>query len=169
MNSPPDIPGSGEGPSPSTGTSRSLLERVQADDAAAWDRLVSLYAPLVHQWCRGAGLREQDIADVFQEVFQAVAAHVATFRRRRQGDPCRGWLGTTRRNRVYAYFRRRGREPGGVGGSDAQARLAQLPAPQPRDEGSGSAEEGESALFRRALDLIRGEFAERTWQAFWRT
>ena len=169
MNSSPDIPGSGEGLSPSTGTSRSLLERVQADEAAAWDRLVTLYAPLVFQWCRGWGLREQDIADVFQEVFQAVAAHVANFRRERQGDTFRGWLRTITRNKVYDHFRRQGREPAGVGGSDAQARLAQLPAPQPRDEGSSSAEEGEPGLFRRALDLIRGEFAERTWQAFWRT
>src|SRR5581483_11486997 len=39
-------------PESSSATSRSLLERVQADDAAAWDRLVSLYAPLVFQWCR---------------------------------------------------------------------------------------------------------------------
>jgi RNA polymerase sigma-70 factor (ECF subfamily) len=26
-----------------------------------------------------------------------------------------------------------------------------------------------SGLYRRALDLIRGEFEERTWQAFWLT
>jgi RNA polymerase sigma-70 factor (ECF subfamily) len=30
-------------------------------------------------------------------------------------------------------------------------------------------DEGERALFARALDLIRGEFEERTWSAFWRT
>src|SRR5204862_6950137 len=42
-----DEPKSGEeGPPPSTATSRSLLERVKADDAVAWDRLVGLYAPL---------------------------------------------------------------------------------------------------------------------------
>src|SRR5262249_34024756 len=104
MNSPPDIPGSGERPSPSTGTSRSLLERLQADGAAAWDRLVTLYAPLVLHWCRGGGLREQDVADVFQEVFQAVAAHVANFRRERQGDTFRGWLRTITRNKVYDHF-----------------------------------------------------------------
>src|SRR5262249_56758664 len=53
MSHTPDIPESGEGASPSTATSRSLLERVRADEAAAWDRLVRLYAPLVFQWCRG--------------------------------------------------------------------------------------------------------------------
>ena len=30
-------------------------------------------------------------------------------------------------------------------------------------------DEGERDLFARALDLIRGEFEERTWAAFWRT
>ena len=41
---------SGERPESSTATSRSLLERIKADDAAAWDRLVGLYAPLLGWW-----------------------------------------------------------------------------------------------------------------------
>src|SRR5262249_61127710 len=42
----------GSAPQPSTSTSRSLLERVRADDPAAWERLVGLYSPLVYHWCR---------------------------------------------------------------------------------------------------------------------
>ena len=49
----------------------------KADDPAAWDRLVDLYAPLVYRWCRRWDLPEQEIADVFQDVFQAVATHIA--------------------------------------------------------------------------------------------
>jgi len=30
-------------------------------------------------------------------------------------------------------------------------------------------EEAERGLLRRALEMIRDEFEERTWQAFWRT
>jgi RNA polymerase sigma-70 factor (ECF subfamily) len=30
-------------------------------------------------------------------------------------------------------------------------------------------EEGERLLFARAFELLRGEFEERTWAAFWRT
>ena len=88
-----DQPTSGEdGPQSSTATSPSLLRRVKKDDAAAWDRLVGLYAPLVYHWCRGADLPEQEIADVFQDVFQAVATHIADFRRDGANDTFRGWL-----------------------------------------------------------------------------
>jgi RNA polymerase sigma-70 factor (ECF subfamily) len=169
MSHSPDNHGSGDPPQASTATSRSLLQRVRADDPAAWDRLVTLYAPLVLRWCRGWGLREQDAADVFQEVFQAVAAHIAAFRKERAGDTFRGWLRTITHNKVRDHFRRRGREPEAVGGTDAQVRLAQLPAPADGEEGSATAEDGERGLVCRALELIRGEFAERTWLAFWRT
>ncbi|HEY7427534.1 MAG TPA: sigma-70 family RNA polymerase sigma factor [Gemmataceae bacterium] len=164
-----DNSGNGVGSSPSTATSRSLLERVKADEPQAWDRLVRLYAPLVFQWCRGWDLREQDAADVFQEVFQAVATHIGTFRKEREGDTFRGWLRTITRNKVHDHFRRLGREPEGVGGTDAQARLAQLPAPSPREDSNLSEQRAERGLITHVLDLIRPEFAERTWQAFWRT
>jgi len=168
MNALRDNPGSGEGSHSST-TSRSLLERVKNDEPEAWEQLVALYAPLVFQWCRGWGLREQDVADIFQEVFQAVAAHIGGFRKERAGDTFRGWMRTITRNKVHDHFRRLGREPEGVGGTDAQARLAELPAPSPHEDSSLSAEHGERLLLSRALELIRPEFAERTWQAFWRT
>ncbi|HEY7327535.1 MAG TPA: sigma-70 family RNA polymerase sigma factor [Gemmataceae bacterium] len=169
MNALRENPGSGEGSQPSTTTSRSLLERVRSDEPAAWDRLVALYAPLVLGWCRGWGLREQDAADIFQEVFQAVAAHISGFRKEREGDTFRGWLRTITRNKVHDFFRLRNRQPEGVGGSEAQDRLVQLPAPQPCEDSSHLEENGERGLVARALELIRCEFTERTWQAFWRT
>lgn len=168
MSSSLDLPNDVAG-TPSTGTSRSLLERVQADDPAAWDRLVALYAPLVYQWCRGAGLREQDAADVFQEVFQAVVTHIGGFRKDRQGDTFRGWLRTITRNKAHDYFRRRGREPEGVGGTEAQGKMAEVPALPAPDDGSATGDIEEHGLFHRALALIQQDFAESTWQAFWRT
>jgi len=163
-----DIRESGQGSQPSSATSRSLLARVQADEPQAWERLVTLYAPLVLHWCRCKGLQDQDAADVFQEVFQAVVAHVASFRRDREGDTFRGWLRRITQNKLRDHFRKRGGEARGVGGSSARDRLAQLPGPQPADDERGR-EEGEPALFPRALDLNRCEFEERTWAAFWGT
>lgn len=153
---------------PSTGTSRSLLERVKADDPVAWDRLVTLYAPLVFQWCRRWDLQDQDVADICQEVFQAVVAHIGTFRKERKGDTFRGWLRTIARNKLHDHFRRLGPAGRGAGGTDAQRRFAQLPAPQPEEEDQTTAEE-ERGLFYRALELVQAEFEVRTWQAFWRT
>jgi RNA polymerase sigma-70 factor (ECF subfamily) len=156
----------------STSTSRSLLERVQRDDPEAWDRLVALYAPLVLHWCRRWGLPRQEAADVFQEVFRAVAGHIRAFHKDRPGDTFRGWLRTIAHNKVNDHFRRLRHEPHGAGGSEAQARFLAVPAPVPDDDSSangGSDEEAERGLLRRALDLIRDEFEERTWVAFWRT
>jgi RNA polymerase sigma-70 factor (ECF subfamily) len=105
---------------------------------------------------------------VFQEVFQSVAAHLAGFRRERSGDTFRGWLRTITRNKVNDHFRRRRREPVAVGGSEARALLTQLPeAAESEEERPACGAEGE--LIRRALEMIRGEFEARTWQAFWRT
>jgi RNA polymerase sigma-70 factor (ECF subfamily) len=159
--------GSG-GAQPSTGTSRSLLERVKADDPTAWERLVTLYAPLVFHWCRRWHLQDQDIADICQEVFQAVVAHIETFRKERQSDTFRGWLRTILQNKVNDHFRKLGHEGRGVGGTDAQRRFAQLLVPQPEEDDQAAAQE-ERGLFYRAVDLVRAEFEERTWQAFWRT
>ena len=152
----------------SAATSRGLVERACAHDPAAWARMVTLYAPLVLSWCRQWGLREEDAADVFQDVFHAVAVHIAGFRGDRAGDTFRGWLRTITRNKVHDAFRRRRREPPGVGGSEAQAFLSLLPETVPPDD-DDSGDVAVSALMRRGLELIRGEFEVRTWQAFWQT
>src|SRR5438046_713552 len=89
-----------------TGTSSSLIDRVKADESGAWDRLVTLYAPLVYHWCRRWNLQEEDLADVFQEVFKTLVVHIARFRRERQGDTFRGWLWTITRNKVQDHFRK---------------------------------------------------------------
>jgi RNA polymerase sigma-70 factor (ECF subfamily) len=146
-----------------------LLARVQADDPAAWERLVHLYAPLVFHWCRQRGLQDQDAADVFQEVFQAVVAHVGSFRKEREGDTFRGWLRRITQHKICDHFRGLGRAGRGVGGNHAQALLAQLPGPPPEADDLPPDEAGEGGLLARGLDLIREEFEPRTWQAFWRT
>jgi RNA polymerase sigma-70 factor (ECF subfamily) len=155
------------GPPDADATSLSLLQRLKARDADAWDRLVMLYAPLVCFWCRKLDLPEQDTADVLQDVFQAVAANIANFRKDRPGDTFRGWLRVITQNKVFDHFRRTGREPQGAGGTEANLRLAQFPA---LDDSVDDTTErrAHQLLIHRALDLIRAEFTSRTWQAFWR-
>ena len=148
-----------------TSTSRSLLARVHGNDAAAWDRLVALYTPLVWHWCRKMQLPRQDSADVFQEVFRAVATHIRDFHRDRPGDTFRGWLRTITRNKVHDHFRARSREPQAAGGSEARAWWARLPEIRDTEE---ALEGDERRLFRQALELIKAEFQDRTWLAFWR-
>lgn len=155
-------------------TSRSLLVRLRDDDPAAWERLVTLYSPLVYYWCGKMNLPDQDMADVFQEVFQSVATHINDFRKDRPGDTFRGWLRTITRSKVYDHYRRQTRQPNAAGGTEAQIRFSQMPADDSSDDApsdstnESSEEEIYNDLFLRALNLIRDNFAERTWQAFWR-
>jgi RNA polymerase sigma-70 factor, ECF subfamily len=149
-------------------TSLGLLERIKALDQAAWERLVSLYSPLVYGWCRQAGLQAADAADVGQEVFRSVARKIGDFRRAREGDTFRGWLRTITRNKIRDSIRRKRTELVGVGGSDAQRRLLQVESvvcdaiDDPRDDSD------RRILYHRVIELVHREFAERTWQAFWR-
>jgi RNA polymerase sigma-70 factor (ECF subfamily) len=147
-------------------TSLSLLERVRGRDSDAWGRLVTLYGPLVGFWCKAWGVRGADADDVRQEVFSAVAAGLAQFRRDRPDDTFRGWLRGITRNKLLDHVRRRKRSPEALGGTDAQLLLGQCPDP----DAELPAEPGEelSGLFHRALELVRAEFEPRTWDAFWR-
>jgi RNA polymerase sigma-70 factor (ECF subfamily) len=124
---------------------------------------------MVLHWCRRRHLQAQDAADIFQEVFQAIATHIATFRKKDDSDTFRGWLRRITENKVHDHFRRRGREPAGVGGTEANLRMHELPAPTHDVNDVDAESRAERRLFHRALELIRGEFEDRTWQAFWRT
>lgn len=149
---------------PGSSISQSLLEVLRRDEPDAWDRFVSLFGPLVYGWCRRAGLQGEDSQDVGQEVFQAVARTIGRFRRERPGDTFRGWLWTITRSKINDHWRRRQQEPAGLGGTTAQRRIAQIPdeAEEPTDSSA------ETSLGHRALDLLREEFNETTWRAFWR-
>jgi RNA polymerase sigma-70 factor (ECF subfamily) len=137
---------------------------VRADDAEAWRRLVRLYGPLIYQWCRRCRLTDDDAADISQEVFRVVANRVGAFRRDRPGDSFRGWLWTITRHKIGDHLRRQERSPRAVGGSEAQLRFSEIP-----DQISAQDQATDlDALVHRALDLVRAEFEERTWRAFWR-
>jgi RNA polymerase sigma-70 factor (ECF subfamily) len=148
-----------------------LLERARSDDPAAWTRLVDLYAPLVAYWCRRWGLRDEDRADVLQDVFQAVAAHVGDFQKQKDGDTFRGWLRTITLNKVRDHFRKRGHEPSAAGGTEVLAWFGQVPSPQPGagSDASRADDPADCVLLHHALERIRCEFENRTWQAFWQT
>ena len=145
-------------------TSLTLLERVRGKDEEAWRRLLHLYGPLVERWCARGGVQPPDADDVRQDVFQAVASGLDGFRRDRPGDTFRGWLRTITRNKLLDHFRRRQRQPEAQGGTDAHRQIQELAEPElPEDT-----EEDLGGLYRRALELVRSEFEDRTWQAFWR-
>ncbi len=149
-----------------TVTSTSLLDRIRCHDREAWVRFVSLYCPLIYDGCRRYGVQPADADDVAQEVLRSVSHAICNFKNDRQGDSFRGWLYRIVQNKVRDHFRRATRRPHAVGGSDFQLSLDQLPAELSDD--SVANDSGGDPVLSRALELIRSEFQERTWSAFWR-
>ncbi len=150
-------------------TPLSLLDRVRANDPAAWERLIRLYRPLILFWCGKSGIRAEDAEDLTQEVFAAAAAGLDRFHHDRPGDTFRGWLRGITRNQVLLSFRRNHGRPLAEGGSDNWQNLQGIPDVLP-GPGKGEDEEVEmNQLYQRAVEQVRDKFEERTWQAFWQT
>ena len=148
----------------SDSTSSGLIEGVKRRAPEAWQRLAHLYGPLVYGWCRRAGLQARDAEDVLQEVFLTVAVRIADFRHDRPGDTFRGWLRTITHHKLGDWLRRQANREQAVGGSEALRRLLEAPAVEALETEPGEA----GVLYHRALESIRAEFEERSWQAFWR-
>ncbi|HVW01629.1 MAG TPA: sigma-70 family RNA polymerase sigma factor [Planctomycetaceae bacterium] len=141
-------------------TSLTLLQRLAStEDQEAWGRFVDLYSPLLYCWAQRAGLRDQDAADLVQEAMLLLVRKLPEFRYG-PGDHFRGWLRTVLLNLYRDQLRRRH-----VQVADVDA----LDVPDPA--GSSQFWEGEyhARLAARALELMRAQFAEKTWRACWAT
>jgi RNA polymerase sigma-70 factor (ECF subfamily) len=147
-------------------TSLTLIGHVKAHDDDAWKRLVDLYSPLLRQWCGRWGVQGADADDVLQEIFQGVFVSLRHFRRDRDGASFRGWLHGVARYKVLSLIRRA--ELRGPGGTDFFEKSLLLPDPV---ADTPNQEEGllVGNPYGDALEIVRAEFEDRTWQAFWRT
>ena len=154
-------------PSTASQTSITLLERVKNQQEDAWEDLVHLYAPLVYRLCRVAGLATHDASDVVQEVFRAVSRNIGRFHRDRPGDSFRAWLLTITKNKIRDHFRQKAKHPAAVGGTDMQVMIQQVPELTWESSTDGSQFDSDSDLMRRAIRLVKNDFAESTWRAFW--
>ena len=145
----------------------SLLKDVCSQKREAWEHLVDVYCPLVYWWCTRAGIDSADVPDIGQEVFLRVSRSADRFRRDQTGHTFRGWLRTITKNEIASYFRRENRRPRALGGSDAQAAIEQVPAVESESVDESLEEAHEiKLLYKRVVELVRGEFSETDWQIF---
>jgi len=148
--------------------SSTILDGLRRQDRDAWDRMVKLFSPLVYEWCRrDFRLQPDDAKDIVQDVFIAVYSGLAGFHRDKPGDTFRGWVWTITRNKVYNWFRDNGKEPCALGGTTANQQLQQFPGQHPLEVEEPSGAGRDRGLVWRALESIRGDFTDTTWQAFW--
>lgn len=146
----------------------SLLARLRDPrDGQAWGQFVDLYAPLVFGWLRGRGLQDADAADLTQEVLRAVASSLPAAGYDPAKGAFRGWLYAVTRNKLNTFLARQQRSVRGSGDSEVQQLLEGVEAPDDSEE--RWQREYESRLIAWAGERVRGEFAEKTWRAFWLT
>jgi RNA polymerase sigma factor (sigma-70 family) len=143
----------------------SLLERLRLHpDAAAWQRFVQLYAPLIGAWLRGQNVQAADLDDLSQEVLATLVRELPRFQHDLRRGAFRRWLRTMVVNRLRAFWRTRQQRPrvGEPGGEDVLDRLEDPDSDLSRlwDE------EHDRHVVRRLLELLEPEFEPTTWQAF---
>ncbi|HMC64290.1 MAG TPA: sigma-70 family RNA polymerase sigma factor [Gemmataceae bacterium] len=150
-------------------TRPSLLIRIRdAQDAEAWQQFVGLYAPVIYGYLRKRGLQDADAADLTQDALRTVAVSAGRLDYDPQRGKFRGWLFTLVHRKLLDFLASKGRRLQGTGDTGVHLRLAEEPAP-PADEESLWNEEYERQLLARAIDQVRDDFHEQTWQAFWLT
>lgn len=144
-------------------TSFSLLRRLHSPECEiAWERFVELYAPLIFHWGRGRGLNATDAAELVQDVLTILVTKLPEFRY----DPnrrFRGWLRTIAVNRATDLHRRNTARP--AGGLDESIHPVSISS----DVDLFAEREYRGYLVRRALQLMKADFREETWQACWQT
>ena len=137
----------------------SLLERLcDRPRDGDWARFVHLFTPLLSSWARRIGVPPTDLEDSLQDVFTLLFEKLPAFRRNPSGS-FRAWLWTVFRRQVLARRKRLDRQRTGNG-----EQLEQLATADAVPE-AGEAE-FRRRLVERALQLVRRDFPDQTWQLF---
>lgn len=150
---------------PST-TAPSLLAAARDGHSDAWQRMVHLYGPLIYGWCRRVGRQPADAADATQDVLVSVSRDLHRFDPHAAGATFRGWLWTITRRRLADQTRRHARRVEQADGSLAD--VAEEVAFEPEEPPTGAAED-RAAVTSRAVAMLRDQFEDSTWNAFWAT
>jgi RNA polymerase sigma-70 factor (ECF subfamily) len=147
-------------------TSLTLLDglRCQAS-AAAWERLVAMYTPLIRGWLHRQGVAGADAEDLGQEVLAVIVRELPNFRHDGRTGAFRRWLRLITVHRLRAFCRARQVRPQAVGGSDFDHLLDQLEDPD-SDLSRLWDREHDQHVARGLLAYLKPQFEPRTWAAF---
>lgn len=141
-----------------------MVQLRDATNHVAWREFVRLYSPVVYGFARKRGLQDADAADLMQDVMRSVSSAIGRLDYDRRQGMFRGWLFTITRNKIFNLLSSRRNKPQGSGDETTNRLLEQQP------EASDGADDWEMEYQRRlaalAMERIRSEFQENTWQAF---
>lgn len=144
-------------------TSISLLHRLQQPkEAAAWERFVELYTPMIRSWIKRQGLSDTDAEDLAQDVVVVLLKKLPEFQYSPEKS-FRGWLRTIAVNKSRDFFRRKNiRKEAGDG------LIAGL-AVDPEHLEFIEEPEYRAQLVSQALRIMQSDFRTTTWQACWQS
>ena len=146
-------------------TSLTLLERLQREpDAATWQRLLDIYAPLIGRWVARTPLQTADHDDLIQDVLKIVVQKLPEFQRRREGS-FRAWLRVVTANCLKVHWRSEKYRPIATGDSDFLKKIQELEDPQSALAQAWDTEHDRHVV-RRLLELIGPQFEPNTLLAF---
>ena len=145
----------------------SLLERLRLrPDAASWQRLVDLYAPLIRDWLRRQDVQPADVDDLTQEVLGVVARELPQFRHDLRRGAFRRWLRTITVNRLREFWRKQRPHLVAAGAGTEESVLDRLEDPA-SDLSRLWDQEHDRHVLRRLLELIEPDFEPVSWRAFY--
>lgn len=148
-------------------TRASLLVRLRDPrDAGAWEAFVKIYSPMVFRFAQRSGLQDADAADVAQEVLQSVHRQIGKFDYDPSRGTFRGWLRMVARTRIADVMERRKRQPVGAGGTEMVSLLSEQADAREVDAWESDYRQ---SLFHAAVEKVRPEFRDVTFEAFWQT
>ena len=141
-------------------TSVSLLERVcQGSSQESWARFADLYTPLICYWGRRAGLPENDVLDLAQEVLLQLIRKLPEFRYD-SNQSFRGWLRTVTRNKWLEKRRKASlpvcAEPSALDSVSVENDIDKFWESEYRQH-----------LVSHAMKLMQHDFQPATWKACW--
>ena len=147
-------------------TSVTMLSLARAGDRDAWCRIVDVYGRLLYQPCKRKQLSDDDAAEVTQEVFLALYHGLKQFCRNRSEDRFTHWLRRIASFKIADRIRLLVSQFNASGGTEAQILIEQ----QPNDlEADWEPDTLRREAFVRAVELMKTDFQESTWRAFWST
>ena len=137
-------------------TSETLIHQLRdPGNKLAWGNFVRIYSQPLFHWVRQKGLQDADAADVVQQVFQVLVVKLPEFQYDRTKS-FRNWLCSITLNIWRDHCRQSARSISLA--NDLDERIGQ--------DDLFSESQYLQQVLTRAMELIRPEFRQQTWQAF---
>ena len=142
--------------------STSILERAKLGDQDAFRIITDLYAGLVYHWIRKEGLSPQDAQDVSQEVFGSVIRKLKKFHRTNVGQSFRAWIRVITHNKITDHRRKNTGVAIPFGGDNPLLGFVTIEKNEEHEESNHD----KAVLYQKAVEFIKGEFADKDCRAF---